>query len=96
AIRAASAYLVHMQVCGNDRGAPGGDHIDWPALIDALADIGYRGQLNIESFTAAALAVPMSVWRPLATSADDLAIAGLAFLRERLADQRHEQPSGTA
>lgn len=94
AIRAAGAHLVHMQVCGNDRGAPGGDHIDWPALFDALARIGYCGQLNIESFTAPALAVQMSVWRPLATSADDLATAGLAFLRERLADPRRRHACG--
>lgn len=88
AIRTAGARLAHVQVCGNDRGVPGGDHVDWPALFDALADIGYHGQLNIESFTAEALAVQMSVWRPLATSPDDLAVQGLAFLRERLAESR--------
>jgi D-psicose/D-tagatose/L-ribulose 3-epimerase len=82
AIRAAGDRLVHVQVCGNDRGAPGGDHLDWPAMRDALADIGYAGQLSIESFTAPALAVPMSVWRPLATGPDALAVEGLAFLRE--------------
>jgi D-psicose/D-tagatose/L-ribulose 3-epimerase len=82
AIRAAGDRLAHVQVCGNDRGAPGGDHLDWPAMLGALADIGYSGQLSIESFTAPALAVPMSVWRPLATGPDALAVEGLAFLRE--------------
>ncbi|SCL53775.1 D-psicose/D-tagatose/L-ribulose 3-epimerase [Micromonospora citrea] len=82
AIRAAGDRLAHVQVCGNDRGAPGGDHLDWPAMLDALADIGYAGQVSIESFTAPALAVPMSVWRPLATGPDALAVEGLAFLRE--------------
>ncbi|MFI7647053.1 sugar phosphate isomerase/epimerase family protein [Micromonospora sp. NPDC049460] len=81
AIRAAGDRLAHVQVCGNDRGVPGGDHLDWRAMLAALADIDYAGQLSIESFTAPALAVPMSVWRPLATGPDALAVEGLAFLR---------------
>ena len=83
AIRAAGEHLVHLQVCGNDRGAPGGDQTDWPALVAALDDVGYAGPLNIESFTAdnAAIATAASIWRPLAPSQDRLAEDGLAFLR---------------
>ncbi|MFT4471007.1 sugar phosphate isomerase/epimerase family protein [Arthrobacter sulfonylureivorans] len=83
AIRAAGEHLVHLQVCGNDRGAPGGDQTDWPALLKALDDVGYAGPLNIESFTAdnAAIATAASIWRPLAPSQDRLAEDGLAFLR---------------
>lgn len=84
AIRTAAGHLVHLQVCGNDRGAPGGDQTDWPAIIAALDEVGYRGPLNIESFTAdnATIAVAASIWRPLARTQDDLARDGLAFLRE--------------
>jgi D-psicose/D-tagatose/L-ribulose 3-epimerase len=83
AIRTAGRHLVHVQVCGNDRGAPGGDQTDWPALVEALDDVGYRGPLNIESFTAdnASIATAASIWRPLAPTQDDLARDGLAFLR---------------
>ncbi|MGW6171874.1 sugar phosphate isomerase/epimerase family protein [Arthrobacter sp. NPDC055138] len=83
AIRAAGEHLIHLQVCGNDRGAPGGDQTDWPALMAALDDVGYAGPLNIESFTAdnAAIATAASIWRPLAPSQDRLAEDGLAFLR---------------
>ncbi|MEH0972232.1 sugar phosphate isomerase/epimerase family protein [Micromonospora sp. CPCC 205546] len=81
AIRLAGDRLAHVQVCGNDRGVPGGDHLDWPGMFDALTGIGYSGQVNIESFTAEALAVPMSVWRPLTAGPDTLAVEGLAFLR---------------
>lgn len=75
--------LAHVQVCGNDRGAPGADHIDWPALRDALAEVGYDGPLCIESFTAenASIATAASIWRPLARSQDAIATDGLAFLR---------------
>ena len=84
AIRTAGAALVHVQVCGNDRGAPGGDQTDWAGIRSALDEVGYRGPLVIESFTAdnAAIAVAASIWRPLAASQDDLARDGLAFLRE--------------
>jgi len=83
AVRRAGAHLVHVQVCGSDRGAPGDDQTDWPALIEALDEVGYRGPLNLESFTAdnAAIATAASIWRPLAPTQDDLARDGLAFLR---------------
>lgn len=83
AVRRAGDHLVHVQVCGSDRGAPGGDQTDWPALLDALDDVGYDGPLVIESFTPdnAAIAVAASIWRPLADSPDALAGEGLAFLR---------------
>ncbi|CAA9363488.1 MAG: putative sugar phosphate isomerase/epimerase [uncultured Nocardioidaceae bacterium] len=83
AIRAAGEHLVHVQVCGNDRGAPGGDQTDWPAVFEALDDVGYAGPLNIESFTGenATIAVAASIWRPLAATQDDLATEGLSFLR---------------
>jgi D-psicose/D-tagatose/L-ribulose 3-epimerase len=85
AVRAAGAAgrLAHVQVCANDRGAPGADHLDWPALRDALADAGYAGPLCIESFTAenASIATAASIWRPLARSQDAIATDGLAFLR---------------
>ncbi|MFD0415648.1 sugar phosphate isomerase/epimerase family protein [Streptomyces sp. NPDC127108] len=79
--------VVHVQVCANDRGAPGADHLDWAGFLGALRAIGYRGALCVESFTAhnASIAVAASVWRPLAPSQDALATDGLAFLRRVLA-----------
>ncbi|WP_455833602.1 sugar phosphate isomerase/epimerase family protein [Pseudarthrobacter siccitolerans] len=83
AVRAAGEHVVHVQVCGNDRGAPGDDQTDWDGFLQALDEVGYTGPLNIESFTAdnAAIAVAASIWRPLAPSQDELAARGLAFLR---------------
>ena len=82
AIRLAGEHVVHVQVCGNDRGAPGGDQTDWPGILTALDDVGYQGPLVIESFTAdnAAIATAASIWRPLATTQDDLARDGLRHL----------------
>jgi len=82
AIRTAGRSLFHFHACGNDRGAPGDDGIDWPGIRNALAEIEYDGALSIESFTTAnqAIATAASIWRPLAPSQDDLAHDGLAFL----------------
>ena len=86
AIERAGEHVVHVQVCGNDRGAPGGDQTDWTAVFAALERIGYEGVLSIESFTAhnASIAKAASIWRPLAPTQDDLARDGLAFLRNFL------------
>jgi D-psicose/D-tagatose/L-ribulose 3-epimerase len=75
--------LLHLQVCANDRGAPGNDHVDWDGIRSALVDIGYDGMLGIESFTAdnETIATAASIWRPLASSQDALAVNGLEFLR---------------
>jgi D-psicose/D-tagatose/L-ribulose 3-epimerase len=83
AIRAAGQHLAHVQVCGSDRGAPGGDQTDWPAFVAALDEVGYDGPLVIESFTAdnASIATAASIWRPLAPTQDELARDGLSFLR---------------
>ncbi len=86
AIRLAGAAIGHVQVCGSDRGAVGDDHTDWPSLLNALDDAGYEGILGVESFTGenATIAVAASIWRPLATSQDELAERSLAFLRSLL------------
>ena len=84
AILAATGRIAHVQVCGNDRGAPGADHLDWPGILTAVAGAGYAGPLCIESFTGdnATIATAASIWRPLAPTQDDLALSGLTYLRE--------------
>lgn len=91
AIRAAGEHLAHVQVCGNDRGAVGDDHTDWPAFLDALDDVGYPGPLGLESFTGDndTIAVAASVWRPLAPSQDELAERSIRYL-SALQDEREQ------
>jgi len=92
AIRAAGDYLAHVQVCGNDRGAVGDDHTDWPAFLDALDSVGYAGPLNLESFTGdnETIATAASIWRPLAENQDALAQRSLDYLTG-LQDERYPQ-----
>ena len=83
AITRAGDRIVHVQVCGNQRGTPGDDHLDWPAIFAALEATGYDGPICIESFTGdnATIATAASIWRPLAPTQDRLATDGLAFLK---------------
>lgn len=83
AIQDAGPWLAHVQVCGNDRGAPGDDHIDWRSIADALTEARYSGPICIESFTSEnrTIARAASIWRPLAPSQDELATRGLAHMR---------------
>lgn len=83
AVTRAGDRIAHVQVCGNDRGAPGNDHLDWPAFLGALDRVGYDGSLCIESFTAdnATIATAASIWRSLAPTQDAIAVDGLAFLK---------------
>ncbi|WP_232827691.1 sugar phosphate isomerase/epimerase family protein, partial [Jiangella endophytica] len=66
AIRRAAGRIAHVQVCANDRGAPGADHLNWPGIVAALDAAGYSGPLVIESFTGdnATIATAASIWRP--------------------------------
>jgi D-psicose/D-tagatose/L-ribulose 3-epimerase len=83
ALRACGDRLAHFHASANDRGAPGTDNIDWPAVRDALRAIDYQGPAVIESFTAEneTIATAASIWRPLAASQDAIAVDGLRFLR---------------
>jgi D-psicose/D-tagatose/L-ribulose 3-epimerase len=83
AIRRAGSRLAHVQASGSDRGAPGNDHLDWPSIADAIADVGYTGPICIESFTNEnqTIARAAAIWRPLERSQDAIATDGIAFLR---------------
>lgn len=87
AVKLAGKKLVHVHTCENDRGAPGSGHVDWSGLAKGLKEIGYTGAAVIESFTPTCLAIAAAtcIWRPLATTQDDLARDGLKFLQKLLA-----------
>jgi D-psicose/D-tagatose/L-ribulose 3-epimerase len=85
AIRRAGDRIGHFHACGNDRGAPGKGSIDWDGVEVALTDVGYDGQVVVESFTpdVDSIARAAAIWRALAGSQDELAAESAAFLRDR-------------
>ena len=90
AIRKAGGLLGHVHACGSDRGTPGGDHIDWKSITKALRNIGYTGDVVIESFTTdvKVIARAAAIWRRSEPTRDEIAVKGLKFLRKTLGPLR--------
>ncbi len=86
AVKTAGKRLVHVHACENDRGAAGSGNVDWKGLAKGLKEIGYNGNVVIESFTpeCTALAAATCIWHPLAPTQDDLAKDALKFLTKLL------------
>src|SRR4030095_16546155 len=86
AIRKAGRLLGHFHACGSDRGTPGNDHIDWKPIAKALKDVGYKGDVVIESFTTdvKVIARAAAIWRRMEPTRDEIAVKGVKFLRKTL------------
>lgn len=82
AIIKAGHRLGHFHACGSDRGAPGSDQINWKTISSALNQIGYTGDIVIESFTpdVKIIARAASIWRKIEPSQEAIATKGLKFL----------------
>jgi D-psicose/D-tagatose/L-ribulose 3-epimerase len=95
AIRKAGRQLAHFHACGSDRGTPGKDHIDWPGIAAALKEIGYDGDVVVESFTTdvKVIARAAAIWRQIEPTQEEIAVKGLEFLRKTL---RSQAGTGTA
>jgi D-psicose/D-tagatose/L-ribulose 3-epimerase len=86
AIRKAGRTLGHFHACGSDRGTPGSDHIDWESIAKALKQVGYRGDVVIESFTTdvKVIARAAAIWRRIEPTQNEIAVKGVIFLRKTL------------
>ena len=86
AIRKAGRLLGHFHACGSDRGTPGNDHIDWKPIAKALKDVGYNGDVVIESFTTdvKVIARAAAIWRRMEPTRDEIAVKGIKFLKKVL------------
>jgi D-psicose/D-tagatose/L-ribulose 3-epimerase len=86
AIRKAGNLLGHFHACGSDRGTPGSDHIDWKSIAKALKEIGYAGDVVIESFTTdvKVIARAAAIWRRIEPTRDEIATKGIVFLKKAL------------
>ncbi len=86
AIERAGRHLGHFHACGSDRGTPGGDHVDWKGIADALRRINYQGDVVIESFTTdvKVIARAAAIWRRIEPTQNEIAVKGLKFLKDNL------------
>lgn len=84
-ILAARKHLRYMHMSESDRGTPGEGNVPWDSIFGALAAIGFKGALTLESFVSMPIemAGDISTWRPVARNADEVLDRGVAFLRNK-------------
>ncbi|MDW6020605.1 sugar phosphate isomerase/epimerase family protein [Mesorhizobium sp. BAC0120] len=82
--KAAEPYLGYVHLSEANRGVPGRGMLNWPAMMKAMADIGYKGAVTLESMNHVDIdiAAGLAVWRPVAERPDDVIEIGLPFLKE--------------
>jgi D-psicose/D-tagatose/L-ribulose 3-epimerase len=86
-IIAARAHLRYIHLSESDRGTPGQGTCDWDEIFATLAAINFQGGLAMESFInmPPEIAYGLSVWRPVAESAEQVVGQGLPFLKGKAA-----------
>ncbi len=86
ALRACGRHLKHVHTCENDRGTPGSGQVDWAGAFGALREMGYDGDLVIESFGFALpeIAAAACIWRDLAPVPELIAWDGINFIRGQI------------
>ena len=84
-ILAAREHLRYIHLSESDRGVPGAGTVAWDEVFGALAAIGYKGGLAMESFIELPpqIGAALSVWRPVARSRAEILNEGLPFLRNK-------------
>src|SRR5690606_1118401 len=86
----AREYLRYIHLSESDRGTPGEGCCDWDEIFAALAAIGFKGGMAMESFInmPPEVAYGLAVWRPVANSFEEVMDKGLPFLRNKAAQYR--------
>jgi len=86
----AREHLRYIHLSESDRGTPGEGTVDWDEIYAALAAIGFRGGLAMESFInmPPEVAYGLAVWRPVAENFEAVMERGLPFLRNKARQYR--------
>jgi D-psicose/D-tagatose/L-ribulose 3-epimerase len=86
----AREHLRYIHLSESDRGTPGEGTCDWDEIFAALAAIGFKGGLAMESFInmPPEVAYGLAVWRPVAKDFAEVMDKGLPFLRNKAAQYR--------
>lgn len=84
AFNTAGSRLFHLHLSENQRGFPGSGSLDWPKIIKAAKDIGYKGPWIIESYVHPEFPAGFDVciWRPIEEDPENSIQLSLKMLRE--------------
>lgn len=87
AIRLSGDALGHFHCAASNRKLPGQGHIQWSEVKEALDQIGFQGQMIIETFPNPNVETGRTVntWRSLVNDFDSEVVDSLSFLRETVA-----------
>jgi D-psicose/D-tagatose/L-ribulose 3-epimerase len=82
-LRVAGDKCSYLHVSESDRGVPGTGTIDWNDTFRTLKEIGFEGDLVMESFVTLPpeIAAALSVWRPVASGKDEVLEKGVPFIQ---------------
>jgi D-psicose/D-tagatose/L-ribulose 3-epimerase len=83
-------YIKYIHLSESDRGTPGEGTCDWDEIYATLSAIGFKGGLAMESFInmPPEVAYGLAVWRPVATTMEEVMEKGLPFLRNKAKQYR--------
>jgi D-psicose/D-tagatose/L-ribulose 3-epimerase len=75
--------VAYVHLSESDRGVPGSGNVHWRSVMTALKGVRFSGDLVMESFVASMpqLAAALSVWRPVASGAEEVLAVGVPYLR---------------
>jgi D-psicose/D-tagatose/L-ribulose 3-epimerase len=81
--KVAAGRAPYIHISESDRGVPGTGTIDWDDAFAALAEIGFSGDLVIESFVTLPpeIASALCVWRPVAKDRYEVLDQGVTHIR---------------
>ncbi len=84
AVKSLGPHIKHLHASENDRGLLGTGHVRFPEILEALNEIGYDGYLMIEGFgfSPDEPNAPGALWADEKVSPEDIAVQGLAYLKE--------------
>ena len=92
----AGGHLGYLHLSESNRGVPGKGTLEWQAAFAGLKDIGFDGDMTLESFVYVApeIASGLAVWRPVAENPGDVISIGLPFItgQAEKAGIRFERP----
>ena len=73
----------YVHLSESDRGVPGSGNVHWRRVLTALKTTRFSGDLVVESFVTSMpeLAAALSVWRPVASGAEEVLKVGVPYLR---------------
>ena len=82
----AMPHLKHIHISENNRGIPGTGHACTKEVFDVIKNGKFTGWITIEGFNEGAPSMqgPLHIWRPFASSDDELAIQGLAYMKQMM------------